>query len=93
MTYRVSSAHEEGGERVFAVSTEEFEGADGMVTGLRLVDVEWVQGRFIPVEGSSRVLPADLVFLALGFTGPEVKEGLAAFAEKRKPKFDPGSPL
>ena len=75
MTYRVSSAHEEGGERVFAVSTEEFEGADGMVTGLRLVDVEWVQGRFTPVEGSSRVLPADLVFLALGFTGPEA-EGL-----------------
>ncbi len=71
MTYRVSSAHEEGGERVFAVSTEEFVGASGVLEGLRIVEVDWQDGRPVPVEGSARVLPADLVFLAMGFTGPE----------------------
>ena len=71
MTYRVSSAHEEGGERVFAVSTEEFVGESGVLEGLRIVDVEWREGRPTPVEGSARVLRADLVLLAMGFTGPE----------------------
>ena len=71
MTYRVSSAHEEGGERVFAVSTEEFVGSGGTLEGLRIVDVEWRDGRPAPVEGSSRMLRADLVLLAMGFTGPE----------------------
>ncbi|MEY2965033.1 MAG: glutamate synthase subunit beta [Candidatus Nanopelagicales bacterium] len=71
MTYRVSSAHEEGGDRVFAVSTEEFVGTSGRVTGLRLVDVDWSQGAPTPVDGSARVIPADLVFLAMGFVGPE----------------------
>ncbi len=71
MTYRVSSAHEEGGERVFAVSTEEFVGSGGTLEGLRIVDVEWRDGRPAPVEGSARVLRADLVLLAMGFTGPE----------------------
>ena len=71
MTYRVSSAHEEGGERVFAVSTEEFVGTSGVLEGLRIVEVEWLEGRPTPVEGSARVLPADLVLLAMGFTGPE----------------------
>ena len=71
MTYRVSSAHEEGGDRVFAVSTEEFVGESGILEGLRIVDVEWREGRPIMVEGSARVLRADLVLLAMGFTGPE----------------------
>ena len=71
MTYRVSSAHEEGGDRVFAVSTEEFVGESGVLEGLRIVDVEWREGRPIMVEGSARVLRADLVLLAMGFTGPE----------------------
>ena len=72
MTYRVSSAHEEGGERIFAVSTERFEGnASGRVTALHLVDVEFVDGRFQPVAGSERSIPADTVLLAMGFTGPE----------------------
>ena len=72
MTYRVSSAHEEGGERVFAVSTEHFEGdASGRVTALHLVDVEFVDGKFEPVAGSQRSIPADTVLLAMGFTGPE----------------------
>jgi len=71
MTYRVSSAHEEGGERVFAVSTEEFVGEQGALRGLRVVDVAWSEGRPVPVAGSDRVIEADLAFLALGFTGPE----------------------
>ena len=71
MVYRVSSAHEENGERVYSVSTQRFVGEDGKVTGLELVDVEFVDGRFSPIAGSERVIPADLVTLAMGFTGPE----------------------
>jgi len=72
MTYRVSSAHEEGGERMFAVATERFEGDDqGHVRSLHLVDVEFVDGSFQPVAGSERSIPADTVLLAMGFTGPE----------------------
>jgi len=72
MTYRVSSAHEEGGERIFAVSTERFEdNGSGRVKALHLVDVEMVDGSFQPVAGSERSIPADTVLLAMGFTGPE----------------------
>jgi glutamate synthase (NADPH) small chain len=71
MTYRVSSAHEEGGDRLYAVNTQRFVGEDGKVTGLELSEVEFREGRFQPVEGTTRVLPADLVLLAMGFTGPE----------------------
>ncbi len=71
LIYRTSSAHEEGGERVFGVNTQRFVGADGQVSGLDLVDVEFVDGRFEPVEGTSRVLPTQLVLLAMGFTGPQ----------------------
>ncbi|QNG20830.1 glutamate synthase subunit beta [Rhodococcus triatomae] len=75
LMYRVSSAHEEGGERVFSVNTEEFVGADGKVTGLKAHEVEMVNGRFEKVEGSDFELEADLVLLAMGFTGAQ-KEGL-----------------
>jgi glutamate synthase (NADPH/NADH) small chain len=71
LIYRTSSAHEEGGERMFSVNTSRFVGQDGHVTGLELVDVEMKDGRFEPVEGTSRVLPAQLVLLAMGFTGPQ----------------------
>jgi glutamate synthase (NADPH/NADH) small chain len=71
LVYRTSSAHEEGGERLFSVNTQRFVGDDGAVAGLELVDVELVAGRFEPVEGSARVLPAQLVLLAMGFTGPQ----------------------
>jgi glutamate synthase (NADPH/NADH) small chain len=72
MTYRVSSAHEEGGDRVYAVSTQEFAGGDdGRVHGLRLVEVEMADGKFSPVEGTERELPCELVLLAMGFTGAE----------------------
>ncbi|MBW3648635.1 MAG: glutamate synthase subunit beta [Actinobacteria bacterium] len=71
LIYRTSSAHEEGGERLFSVNTQRFVGENGQVTGLELVDVEMKDGRFEPVEGSERVLPAQLVTLAMGFTGPQ----------------------
>jgi glutamate synthase (NADPH/NADH) small chain len=69
---RTSSAHEEGGERVFSVSTQAFLGDDaGRVRALQLVEVQMLDGRFQPVEGSEREIAADLVLLALGFAGPE----------------------
>ena len=72
LMYRTSSAHEEGGERVFAVSTQRFLGKDGQVDGLELVEVD---AQFQPVPGSERTVPAQLVLLAMGFTGAQ-KEGL-----------------
>ncbi len=72
MIYRVSSAHEESGERLFAVSTESFLGDDnGNVKALRLVETEFKDGKFEKVAGSEKEIPADLVFLAMGFTGVE----------------------
>jgi len=70
--FRTSSAHEEGGERMFAVSTEKFVGDErGNVRALVIIDVKSENGSFVPVEGSQRELKADLVLLALGFVGPE----------------------
>lgn len=72
MSYRVSSAHEEGGERVFSVNTESFVGdAEGNLRALDACEVEMVDGRFQKVEGSEFEIEADLVFLAMGFLGPE----------------------
>lgn len=76
MVMRVSSAHEEGGERLYSVNTERFvDRGDGTVRALLLHEVERVDGRFQKIEGSERELPADLVFLAMGFTGAQ-REGL-----------------
>ena len=73
MTYRVSSAHEEGGDRVYSVSTKEFLGDEqGNVRALRVVEVD---GSFQEVEGTEREIPADLVLFAMGFVGPQ-QEGL-----------------
>jgi glutamate synthase (NADPH/NADH) small chain len=72
MIFRVSSAHEEGGERLYSVSTQEFLGDEsGDVRALRLVDVRMKDGRFEEIEGTARELPAELVLFAMGFTGPE----------------------
>jgi glutamate synthase (NADPH/NADH) small chain len=68
MIYRISSAHEEGGERAYALATLQFTGdADGRVRALRVADAD----KFDPVPGTERELPADLVLLAMGFTGAE----------------------
>ena len=72
MIYRVSSAHEEGGERVFSVSTQRFLGdRRGRVRGLQLVQVRFDGGQFVPVPGTEQELACELVLLAMGFVGPE----------------------
>lgn len=68
---RASAAHEEGGDRVFSVNTEEFLGRDGHVTGLRAHEVRRGAGGFEKVDGTDFELEADLVLLAMGFVGPE----------------------
>ena len=69
--FRTASAHEEGGERYYGVSTVEFLNNDGAVSGVLVADVDWAAGRPEPVPGSERVIDAQLVLLAMGFTGPE----------------------
>ncbi len=71
MIYRVSSAHEESGERVYSVSTSEFFGADGKVSSLRMSEVKFDAGKLVAIEGTDQEIPAELVLLAMGFTGPE----------------------
>ncbi|HUP99179.1 MAG TPA: glutamate synthase subunit beta [Aeromicrobium sp.] len=71
LMFRVSSAHEEGGERVFAVNTERFVGSDGKVEALAAHEVVLNAGKFERVEGSDFELEADLVLLAMGVVGPE----------------------
>lgn len=72
MIFRVSSAHEELDNRIFAVSTEEFLGdGAGNLRALRIVESEFIDGKFQSIPGSERELPADFAFLAMGFTGPE----------------------
>ena len=72
MTYKVTSAHEEGGERIYSVNTEQFLGdEDGRVRALQGHEVEFVDGRFEKVPGSDFELEADMVLLAMGFLGPE----------------------
>ena len=90
MTFRISSAHEEAGDRVYAVSTQEFLGDEtGRVRALRLVEVD---ASFQPVEGTEREIPAGLVLLAMGFTGPEqarpprAARGRPRRARQRRPR-------
>ena len=74
--FEVSSAHEEGGERVYLASTVEFLANElGEVRAIRIAETEYVDGRRVPKAGTEREIPADLVLLALGFTGTE-SEGL-----------------
>jgi glutamate synthase (NADPH) small chain len=67
---RTSSSHDEGCTREFAISTKEFIGEKGKVTGLKTVRVEWKDGKMVEVAGSEQVLKADLVLLAMGFVSP-----------------------
>jgi glutamate synthase (NADPH/NADH) small chain len=72
MIYRVSSAHEELDNRMFSVSTEEFLGdGNGNLRAIKLVETRFENGKFEPVPGTEQEIPADFVFLAMGFTGPE----------------------
>ncbi len=83
--FEVTSAHEEGGERVYLASTVEFLGNEaGEVTALRVAETEYVDGRRVPKSGTEREIPADLVLLALGFTGAEPE----ALQEQLRLPFD-----
>lgn len=75
--YKVSTSHEEGvlrgGERRWGVSTLEFIGdSRGTLNQLRIVEVEYQEGLFIPKPGTEKIIEADLVLLALGFVGPQI---------------------
>ncbi len=67
---RTSSSHEEGCERTFSVSTKEFIGEKGKLKALKTVNVEFKDGKLVEIPGSEKTYPADLVFLAMGFTAP-----------------------
>ncbi len=70
MTFKVTSAHEEGGQRVYAVQTQEFlKDEHGNLRALVISDVRWEAGRLVEVPDTRRELAADFVFLAMGFTG------------------------
>jgi glutamate synthase (NADPH/NADH) small chain len=75
MIFRVSSAHEELDNRIFSVSTEEFLGdSEGNLRALKIVETEFKDGKFSPIPGTEREIPAQFAFLAMGFTGPEQNE-------------------
>ncbi|WP_353132672.1 glutamate synthase subunit beta [Limnohabitans sp.] len=72
---RTSSSHDESSEkgllkREFAISTKEFVGENGKVTGVKTVRVEWKDGKMVEVAGSEEIIKADLVLLAMGFVNP-----------------------
>jgi glutamate synthase (NADPH/NADH) small chain len=70
--FEVSSAHEEGGERVYLASTVEFLADEaGQVRALRVAETEYLDGKRVPKSGTEREIPADLVLVAMGFTGAE----------------------
>ena len=81
MILRTSTSHDEGCERQWAILTKSFIGENGILTALELVDIEWKKNPetgkygFQEIAGTSRTIPCDLAFLAIGFTGPE-KAGL-----------------
>ena len=77
MKLRTSSSHEEGVDRDWSVLTKEVVGEDGRVTGLKCVRADWSQGKLSEVPDSEFVIPADLILLAMGFTGPR-KAGMIA---------------
>jgi glutamate synthase (NADPH) small chain len=75
MKLRTSSSHDESAEkgllkREFAISTKEFVGEKGKVTGLKTVQVEFKDGKMVEVPGSEKEYKADMVLLAMGFTNP-----------------------
>jgi glutamate synthase (NADPH/NADH) small chain len=79
---RTSSSHEEGVERDWSVASKEFIGEDGKVKALKLVRLEWQDGKMQEIPGSEFVLPADLVLLAMGFVSP-VQSMLDAFGVEK----------
>ena len=82
--FEVQSAHEEGGERTYLAATVNFTGTHERVMGVTVAETEFTNGQRLPKPGTERVIPADLVFLALGFTGPE----RAVLMEQANTEFD-----
>ena len=77
LMFRSSSSHEEGVHREFAVTTVEFCGKNGKVSGLKCARLEQKDGRLTPVPGSEFTIVAELVLLAMGFVYPQPKGLLA----------------
>lgn len=69
--FEITSAHEEFGDRNYLSSTVEFVGTDGQVSGVKVAETVVMDGKRVPKRGSERTIEADLVLLALGFTGAE----------------------
>ena len=67
---RTSSSHEEGANRDWSVTTKELIGENGKVVALKGARVEWKDGKMSEVPDSEFTIPADLVFLAMGFVSP-----------------------
>ena len=82
---RTSSSHDEGCDREFAISTKEFIGEKGKVTGLKTVRVEFKDGKLVEIAGSEKTLKADLVLLAMGFVNP-VATVLESFGVDKDPR-------
>jgi len=68
--FEVASAHEEFGERKYLANTVEFIGENGKVIGLKVAETEIIDGSRRPKPGTEQIIPADLVLLSLGYTGP-----------------------
>lgn len=79
---RTSSSHEEGANRDWSVTTKELIGENGKVVALKAARVEWKDGKMSEVPGSEFTIPADLVFLAMGFVSP-VQKLLEAFGVEK----------
>ena len=69
--FEIASAHEEFGERKYLANTVRFVGENGKVTGIEVAETEFLDGRRVPKAGTEQIIEADLVLLALGFTGPD----------------------
>ncbi len=83
--FEVSSAHEEFGERRYLASTVEFVGEDGKLTGLKVAETQFADGKRVPKAGTEVIIPADLVLLSLGFTGPSQDVAFADAEVSRDP--------
>jgi glutamate synthase (NADPH/NADH) small chain len=79
---RTSSSHDEGCSRDWSVATNEFIGANGKLTALKCVRLDWSGGKMKEIPGSEFEVKADLAFLAMGFTNP-VTSMLDAFGVAR----------
>lgn len=75
MTLRTSTSHEEGCERKWSLMTKEFVGENGHLTGLKVVEVTFANGKMQEVPGTEQIFPCELALIAAGFVHPQ-KEGL-----------------